>query len=134
MLLKKLKGGTYLSLKIIKLSVIPNQSVTTSPMVTRLFHEVPENISEVSSYKIETSGFLDDRGEVVQNLPSLNLNNSYFNVYVNGVLQMDENFAYTAGEDGIGSLLISLTEDSEIPKETPIIMEIINFHPEITTL
>lgn len=134
MLIKTLKGGTKLSLKIIKLSVIPNQSVSTSPMVTRLFHEVLENISEVSSYKIEASDFLDDRGETVQDLPVLNLNNGYFNVYINGVLQMDDNFAYTAGEDGVGSLLISIPEDAEIIKGTPIIMEIINFYPEIATL
>ncbi len=129
-----LKGGKSLSLKIIKLSVIPKQSVSTSPMVARFFHEVPETITEVSSYKINASEFLDDRGEIVKDLPTLNLNNSYFNVYINGVLQMDDNFAYTAGEDGIGSLLISLTEDSEIPAATPIIMEVINFNPEINIL
>lgn len=134
MLLEKLKGGTNLSLKIIKLSVIPKQTVTTSPMVARFFHEVPEAITGVSTHKIDASDFLDDRGEVVQELPTLNLNNSYFNVYINGVLQMDDNFAYTAGVDGVGSLLISLTEDSEIPTETPIIMEIINFNTEIQTL
>ncbi|MBD7944189.1 DUF4183 domain-containing protein [Psychrobacillus sp. AK 1817] len=133
MLLKKFKGGKYLSLKIIKLAIGPKQSVSASPMVTRLFHEVPEIITDVSTHKIDTSMFLDDRGEVAQNLPLLNLNNSYFNVYINGVLQMDDNFAYTAGEDGVGSLLISLPEDAEIPKGTPIIMEIINFAPEINT-
>lgn len=134
MLLEKLKGGTILSLKIIKLALVPKQTVSIAPEVTRLFHEVTETIIEVSTYKIDASGFFDDRGEVVQNLPSLNMNNSYFNVYINGVLQMDDNFAYTAGEDGVGSLLISLPEDSEIPTGTPIIMEIINFHPEINTL
>lgn len=134
MLLKKLKGGTKLSLKIFKLAINPNQSVSASPTVTRLFHEVPEHILEVSSYKIETTDFLDDSGEVAQNLPTLNLNNSYFNVYMNGVLQMDDNFAYTAGEVGVGSLLISIAEETEIPKGTPIVMEIVNFHPEITTL
>lgn len=134
MLLEKLKGGTILSLKIIKLALVPKQTVSTAPMVTRLFHEVTETILDVSTYKIDASGFFDDRGGEVQNLPSLNMNNSYFNVYINGVLQMDDNFAYTAGEDGVGSLLISLPENSEIPIGTPIIIEIINFHPEINTL
>lgn len=46
---------------------------------------------------------------------------------------MDENFSYTAGEYGIGSLLLSLPDDSEIPKGTPIIMETVNFHPEIVS-
>lgn len=134
MLLKKLKGGATLSLKIIKLALIPNQTVSTSPTVTRFFHEVKETIDAVSTYRIDAGEFLDDRGEVVQNLPTLNMNNSYFNVYINGVLQMDDNFAYTAGDVEVGSLLISLPEDSEIPIGTPIIMEIVNFNPEIQNL
>lgn len=123
-----------MALKIIKIAFIPKQSISASPVVTRLFHEVPETISLISTHKIDAADFLDDQGEVVQNLPTLNMNNSYFNVYINGVLQMDDNFAYTAGESGIGSLLISLPEDAEIPKGTPIIIEIINFNPEIINL
>lgn len=130
---EKLKGGTCLSLKIVKLAINPKQTISTSPTVSRYFHEVPETITEVSTHKINASDFLDDRGEIAQSLPALNLNNSYFNVYINGVLQMDDNFSYTAGEDGIGTLLISLPEDSDIPKGTPIIMETVNFHPEIVS-
>ena len=120
-----------MSLKIVKLAINQKQTISTSPTVARYFHEVPETITEVTTHKINASDFLDDHGEIAQSLPALNLNNSYFNVYINGVLQMDENFSYTSGEDGIGSLLISLPDASEIPKGTPIIMETINFHPEI---
>lgn len=120
-----------MALKIIKLALVPKQSISASPIVTRLFHEVTETISGISTYKINASDFFDDRGELVDHLPPLNMNNSFFNVFINGVLQMDDNFAYTAGESGIGSLLISLPEDAEIPKGTPIIIEIVNFNPEI---
>ena len=44
---------------------------------------------------------------------------------------MEENFSYTLWEDGIGSLLIYLPDYSNIHKGTPIIMETVNFHPEI---
>lgn len=123
-----------MSLKIIKLAGMSNHKITALPTVTRLFHVVPKTIAEMNTHKIDASQFYDDAGEVVKELPTLNLNNSYFNVYINGALQMDENFAYTAGEEGIGSLLISIPEDSDIPKGSPIIVEVINFHPEISSI
>jgi hypothetical protein len=128
------KGGKNLSLKIIKLAGTPIQKISTLPTVTRLFHVVPETISEMSTHKIDTAQFFDDSGEAVQELPALNLNNSYFNVYINGLLQMDDNFAYTAGEEGIGSLLVSIPEESEITKGSPVIVEVINFNPEISPI
>ncbi len=103
-----------MSLKIIKLAVTSETKITTSPTVTRFFYEVLEPVSNINTLKIDTSHFLDDTGNKVSLLPSLNLNNSYFNIYINGVLQMDDNFAYTAGEEGIGNLLISIPEGSEI--------------------
>jgi hypothetical protein len=120
-------------LKIIKLAIASENKVFTSPTVTRLFHITPELIPELTTHKIGTAGFMDDSGETVDSLPSLNLDNSYFNVYINGVLQMDENFSYTAGEDEIGFLMISVTEGSEITQGTPIILEVVNFNPVITT-
>lgn len=126
------KGGKNLSLRIIKLSGSPSQTISTLPTVTRLFHVVPETISENSTHRIDASQFYNDAGEVVQKLPSLNLNNSYFNVYINGALQMDDNFAYTSGEEGIGSLLISVPEESEILEGSPVIIEVVNFNPEIS--
>lgn len=118
-------------LKIITIAPNNNQAIAVSPLVTRLFHEVGETLSGISTYKINVNEFLNDSGEVVEDLPELNMNNNYFHVYVNGVLQMDDNFAYTAGEQGIGSLLMSIPEDTEIPAGTPIIMEIVNFYPQI---
>jgi hypothetical protein len=46
---------------------------------------------------------------------------------------MDDNFAYTAGEEGIGNLLISIPDGSEIAAGTPIILEVINFNPSLKT-
>lgn len=121
-----------MSLRIIKLSGSPSQTISTLPTVSRLFHVVPESIGENSTHRIDASQFYNDAGEIVQELPSLNLNNSYFNVYINGALQMDDNFAYTSGEEGIGSLLISVPEESEIVEGSPIIIEVVNFNPEIS--
>ncbi|MFB6467606.1 DUF4183 domain-containing protein [Cytobacillus sp. Hz8] len=122
-----------MGLKIIKLAVTANNEITTSPTVTRLFHVTPESILVEGTHKISCNQFFDDTGEVVTSLPSLNMNNSYFNVYINGVLQMDDHFAYTAGGEGIGSLLISVSEETTIEQGTPIILEIVNFNPTIKT-
>ncbi|SFA72312.1 DUF4183 domain-containing protein [Bacillus sp. cl95] len=122
-----------MGLKIIKLSVSSDTKIATSPTVTRFFYEVPEPLSQITALKIDATHFLDDTGRSVESLPSLNLNNSYFNVYINGVLQMDDNFAYTAGEEGIGNLLISIPEGTEIAAGTPIILEVINFNPTLKT-
>jgi hypothetical protein len=119
-----------LALKILKLAINSHQNFSTSPLVTRLFYEVPETVQSLTTYKINTNDFLNDSGEVVETLPVLNLNNNYFHVFVNGVLQMDDTFAYTAGEQGIGSLIISVPEESEIPAGSPIVLEIVNFYPK----
>lgn len=121
-----------MSLKIIKLANSANPTISISPTVMRFFHEVPKNVQGMDTYKINTTDFFNDSGELVEELPVLNLNNNYFNVFVNGVLQMDDNFSYTAGGQGIGSLLISLPEESEILEGTPVVLEIVNFYPTIT--
>ncbi|MFZ3587681.1 DUF4183 domain-containing protein [Bacillus sp. DJP31] len=122
-----------MSLKIIKLAVASNTHIATSPTVSRFFYEAFETIPETTFIKIDCSQFFDDTGTAVEYFPTLNLNNSYFNVYINGVLQMDDNFSYTAGEEGVGNLLISIPEGSEIANGTPIILEVINFNPILRT-
>ena len=121
-----------MSLKIIKLANSASPTISISPTVMRFFHEVPKKVQGMDTYKINTTDFFNDSGELVEELPVLNLNNNYFNVFVNGVLQMDDNFSYTAGGQGIGSLLISLPEESEILEGTPVVLEIVNFYPTIT--
>lgn len=121
-----------MALRIIKLALEAPQTISTTPLVMRYFHEVPNSVKGLGTYKIGVEDFLDDTGEVAEELPLLNLNNNYFHVFINGVLQMDDNFSYTAGKQGIGSLIISIPEDSEISVGSPVILEIVNFFPEIT--
>ncbi len=120
-----------MSLKIVKLATSVVPTISTSPTVMRFFHEVTETIQGNTTYKISTSDFFNDSGEAIEELPPLNINNNYFHVFVNGVLQMDDNFSYIAGEEGIGSLLISVPDQSEIIAGSPIILEIVNFYPTI---
>ncbi|WP_429469996.1 DUF4183 domain-containing protein [Neobacillus sp. B4I6] len=50
-------------------------------------------MGDVAILVSDVTASLDDTGRNVDTIPSLNLNNSYFNVYINGVIQMDDNFA-----------------------------------------
>jgi hypothetical protein len=120
-------------LKIIKPVFEAKSSIKVSPLVTRFFYELEQLIPEETVVKIDTAKFFDDEGAPVESFPALELDNSYINVYINGVVQMADNFAYTAGENGVGNLLITVPEGSDIAKGTPIIIEVINFEPTINT-
>ncbi|MDF2855973.1 MAG: hypothetical protein K0Q87_1824 [Neobacillus sp.] len=122
-----------MGLKIIKPVFEAESKITLSPSVTHFFYELEQSIPEETMVKIDVAKFLDDTGTAVESFPSLKLNNSYLNVYINGVVQMEDNFAYTAGENGIGNLLITVPEGSDIVKGTPIIIEVINFDPTHNT-
>ncbi|MRX74254.1 DUF4183 domain-containing protein [Bacillus lacus] len=122
-----------MSRKIIKLAVTSDTQVSVVPSISCFFHEITENLHQGTDFKIEASQFLDDSGKNAESLPHLNPNNSYFNVYVNGIVQMADNFAYTAGEGDIGNLIISVPEESFIPAGTPVIIEVVNFKPVIHT-
>ncbi|BBO00354.1 MULTISPECIES: DUF4183 domain-containing protein [Sporolactobacillus] len=118
-----------MGLKIIKPVFEAKTSIALSPSVTRFFYELEQSVPEETVVKIDAAKFLDDTGAAVQSFPELELNNSYINVYINGVVQMEDNFAYTAGENGVGNLLITVPEGSTIAKGTPIIIEVANFDP-----
>jgi hypothetical protein len=120
-------------LKIIKPVFTAESEVTLSPTVVHFFYEIGQEIPEETIVKIDVAKFLDDAGEPVGSFPPLKLNNSYLNVFINGMVQMEDNFAYTAGESGIGNLMITVPEGSEIIKGTPIIVEVVNFDPVYKT-
>ncbi|GGL48956.1 DUF4183 domain-containing protein [Sporolactobacillus putidus] len=119
-------------LKIIKL--FPAETaISVVPTISRFFYETKENTAGGATLQIDVSEFLDDTGEDAAEFPKLNLNNSYFNVFINGVLQMEDNFAYTSGGKGIGNLMIIVPEGSEIPPDISIILEVINYDPLLKT-
>jgi hypothetical protein len=130
----KIDRGNMMGLKIIKLAAFAQTKVATVPKITRFFYEIPHQLEELTTFKIDTTNFLSDTGTLSTELPNLNENNGYFNVYINGILQMEDNFAYTSGEEGIGNLLISVPEGSDITANSPIILEVINFYPTTETV
>ncbi|MNY76527.1 hypothetical protein D3C86_2161410 [compost metagenome] len=57
-----------------------------------------------------------------------------FNVYINGVLQMQDISDYTPGATGVGSLVITVPAGVEsIPTGSPVVLEVVNFVPTSDT-
>lgn len=76
---------------------------------------------------------MTDTGADGATLPELTADNSYLNVYVNGVLQMDDLIAYTPGGTDVGQLIITVPGDSSVIADTPVVLEITNFAPTSET-
>ncbi|MGR5993119.1 DUF4183 domain-containing protein [Bacillus cereus] len=73
--------------------------------------------------------FFDDLGSRSVTLPPLP-ENSYVNLYINGILQMDDIFTYTPAPGGVlqrGHIQISLPEGFFVKGLSPIVLEIIDF-------
>lgn len=125
------KEVSTLALQLMKIHVLLD-SVTTSlnPNVTSFFHVTAADVEPTNTLTIETNQFFSDDGLEATELPELTEDNSYYQVYVNGVLQMTELSTYTPGAVGVGSLTISVTEDSTTLLEgTPIVLKVVNFEP-----
>lgn len=122
-----------MGLKIIKPVYTSESEITLSPTVTRFFYELEQAVPGETIVKIDATKFFDDAGDAVESFPPLKLKNSFINVSINGVMQMEDNIAYTAGEKEIGNLMITVPEGSDIAKGTPVIVEVINFDPVYKT-
>ncbi|MGG1328256.1 DUF4183 domain-containing protein [Bacillus tropicus] len=121
-------------LQLMKLSISASTSTTIDPVNSRFFHVTAAPTTAGNTLTIDAASFFQDDGSAVTTLPALAANNSYFNVYVNGVLQMEGISAYTAGATGVGSLTITVPAGADnILTGTPVILEIVQFTPNATT-
>ncbi|NMD69282.1 DUF4183 domain-containing protein [Bacillus sp. DNRA2] len=120
-----------MALQLMKLFVGVTTTTTAGPADTRFFYTTLAPVGAGSTLTIDAADFLMDDGNNVVSLPDLELNNSYFNVYVNAVLQMSGISTYTAGATGVGSLEIAVPAVGQgIPLNTPIVLEVVNFTPD----
>lgn len=121
-------------LKLMKLFVSASTSTNAVPTNTRFFYTTTAQTAAGSTLTIDAANFLQDDGTAVTTLPTLATNNSYYNVYINGVLQMSGISTYTPGSTGVGSLAINVPAGGDpIPIATPIVLEIVQFAPSSTT-
>lgn len=119
-----------MALQIMKLAISATSSVQTGPTPQRFFYVTSDEVEPGTVLTIDAEEFFDDSGGEVTELPELADNNSMYNVYINGVLQMDGLSTYVPGPTGTGLLSITVPVDAEpILVDTPIVLEVLNFVP-----
>ncbi|KPH71107.1 MULTISPECIES: DUF4183 domain-containing protein [Bacillaceae] len=117
-----------MALQLMKLAVSADTTTDITPTDTRFFHVTSGEISAGDDLVIDAAEFFADDGSAVIELPELIPGNSYYNVYVNGVLQMDGISVYTPGTTGTGNLTITVPAvGGPIIAGSPIVLEILNY-------
>lgn len=119
--------------QLMKIKVDVETETATTPSDTRFFYVTTALIIGGGTLTIDAADFLDDTGAAVVTLPALATDNSYFNVYLNGILQMEGICTYTPGATGVGSLEIAVPAGGpSILLATPVVLEIMNYTPVST--
>jgi hypothetical protein len=116
-----------------KLAITASSTVDTVPTVERFFNEVASTVTGPGTLTIAVEDFFTDTGAAATTLPALATNNSYFDVYINGVLQMVDVSTYTAGGTGVGQLVITVPAGSTIEQNSPVVLVVTNFAPTSNT-
>ncbi|UOQ95725.1 DUF4183 domain-containing protein [Halobacillus shinanisalinarum] len=123
-----------MALQLMKLLISASTTTDVVPTDTRFFHVTTGETAAGSTLTIDAADFFADDGSAVTELPELVANNSYFNVNVNGVLQMEGLSTYTAGATGIGSLAIAVPAGGEpILAGSPVVLEVLNYATDSST-
>ncbi|CCW08621.1 MULTISPECIES: DUF4183 domain-containing protein [Bacillus] len=123
-----------MALQLMKIAATGSTVTTTDPVDSRFFYVTTAPTTAGNTLTIDAASFFQDDGTAVTTLPTLATNNSYFNVYVNGVLQMEGISTYTPGATGVGSLAIAVPVGADtVLTDTPVVLEIVQFTPTSTT-
>lgn len=123
-----------MALQLMKLLVTAATTTEVTPTPEKFFHVTAAETAAGATLTIDTADFFDDAGAAATNLPALATNNSYFNVYVNGVLQMEGNSTYTPGATTVGSLAFAVPAGGDpIPANSPVVLEVVNYAPTSAT-
>ncbi|WP_147534299.1 DUF4183 domain-containing protein [Bacillus marasmi] len=119
-----------MALQLMKLYVGVTTTVDADPENTRFFYVTGAPTAAGATLNIDAAAFFMDNGDPNVELPVLEADNSYYNVYVNGVLQMEGLSTYTPGITAVGSLAIDVPAGGPgIPMSTPVVLEVVNFTP-----
>ncbi len=121
--------------QLMKLKIAVTTTTVTDPSNTRFFYVTTTETAAGATLSIDAAAFLNDTGVAVVTLPALTTDDSYFNVYANGVLQMESICTYTPGATGVGKLEIDVPAGGDpILVDTPIVLEVMNYTPVSTNV
>lgn len=118
-----------LPLKIMKLAIAATSVINVNPLITRLFYEATATSTGPTTLSIDPASFFSDTGDPATVLPALSAENSSYEVFINGVLQMEDLTTYTPGATGVGSLVITVPDGSSILAGSPIVLVVTNYAP-----
>ncbi|AOH54686.1 hypothetical protein ABE28_010020 [Peribacillus muralis] len=116
-------------LKIMKLAIEATSLISVNPLITRLFYEVPAALEGPTELSIDPASFWTDTGGPATVLPVLSAENSSYEVFINGVLQMEDISTYTAGATGVGSLVLTIPDGSSVLAGSPVVLVVTNYAP-----
>ena len=123
-----------MALQLMKLAITATSTIVTDPNLEKFFYVTTSDIAGGSTLTIDAADFFDDAGAAATELPVLATDNSMFNVYINGVLQMQDISTYVPGATTVGSLEIAVPDGVDtIIIGSPIVLEVVNFTPTSTT-
>ncbi len=123
-----------MALNLYKINVAATTTTEVTPTVTRFFNLTTAPTAAGATLTIDAADFFDDTGAAVVTLPTLATNNSYINVFINGILQQNGNSTYTPGATGVGSLAFAVPAGGEgIITDTAVVVEVVNYAPASTT-
>ena len=122
-----------MALQLMKLALEATTVVSVDPEATKYFYVSATETAAGTALTIDAALFFDNAGTAVTALVAADAN-SYVNVYVNGVLQMDGISTYTAGATGVGSLVIDVPAGGDpILAGSPVIVEVVTIDSDNTT-
>lgn len=117
-----------------KLLVTATTTTNVVPTPAKFFYVTTAETAAGTTLTIDAADFFLDDGTAATTLPSLATDNSYFNVYINGVLQMEGNSTYTPGATSVGSLAFAVPAGGDpILQNSPVVLEVINYVPTSNT-
>lgn len=123
-----------MALELYKIFVQGTTATEVNPTVEKFFFVTTGDTASGAPLTITADDFVGDDGTVGVTLPALTADNSYFNLYINGVLQQQDNSAYTAGGTGVGQLVFTNpVVGGTIFTGTPVVLQVTNFAPTSTT-
>lgn len=120
-------------LEIMKIVAAATTTTTVGPTVTRFFYKTPAPVVGPATQTIDAADFMLDDGTAATTLPTLDPDNSYINVYINGVLQMSGISTYTPGATGVGQLENTVPSGQTISLDTVVVLEVVSYAPASTT-
>lgn len=123
-----------MALRLYKIHVQATTDTDVVPTVQRFFYLTETDTASGAPLTINAEDFVDDNGTEGVTLPELDPANSYYQVFINGVLQQQANTEYTPGSGATGQLVFNNpASGGTIYAGTPVVLKVVQYNATSTT-